>query len=77
MTIGKRLILQLVRGSDMSGSEELTERLCPRFREDRPRGQSRHAARARDLASDNPVIYRDRIVGDYVLSRTSPGRMGL
>ena len=32
----------------------------------------RHWRNARTLASHNPVIYRDRIVGDYVLNGTSP-----
>ncbi len=33
----------------------------------------RHWRNARTLASHNPVIYRDRIVGDYVLNGTNPG----
>ena len=40
--------------------------MTDRFRLDR------HWRNARTLASHNPVIYRDRIVGDYVLNRTSP-----
>lgn len=32
----------------------------------------RHWRNARTLASHNPVIYRDRIVGDHVLNGTSP-----
>jgi alkylation response protein AidB-like acyl-CoA dehydrogenase len=32
----------------------------------------RHWRNARTLASHNPVVYRARIVGDYVLNRTSP-----
>ena len=34
--------------------------------------RTRHWRNARTLASHNPVIYRDRIVGDYVLNSTSP-----
>ena len=40
--------------------------MTERFRLDR------HWRNARTLASHNPVIYRDRIVGDYVLNGTSP-----
>lgn len=32
----------------------------------------RHWRNARTLASHNPVIYRDRILGDYLLNGTSP-----
>jgi alkylation response protein AidB-like acyl-CoA dehydrogenase len=33
----------------------------------------RHWRNARTLASHNPVVYRDRIVGHYLLDGTSPG----
>ncbi len=36
----------------------------------------RHWRNARTLASHNPVIYRDRLVGDYVLNGTSPSTWG-
>jgi alkylation response protein AidB-like acyl-CoA dehydrogenase len=48
---------------EVGGASAVTER----FRLDR------HWRNARTLASHNPVIYRDRIVGDYVLNGTSPG----
>ena len=48
---------------EVGGSSAVTER----FRLDR------HWRNARTLASHNPLIYRDRIVGDYVLNGTSPG----
>jgi alkylation response protein AidB-like acyl-CoA dehydrogenase len=47
---------------EVGGSSAVTER----FRLDR------HWRNARTLASHNPVIHRDRIVGDYVLNQTSP-----
>jgi alkylation response protein AidB-like acyl-CoA dehydrogenase len=47
---------------EVGGASAVTER----FRLDR------HWRNARTLASHNPVIYRDRIVGDYVLNGTSP-----
>ena len=47
---------------EVGGSSAVTER----FRLDR------HWRNARTLASHNPVIYRDRIVGDYLLNGTSP-----
>jgi alkylation response protein AidB-like acyl-CoA dehydrogenase len=47
---------------EAGGASAVTER----FRLDR------HWRNARTLASHNPVIYRDRIVGDYVLNGTSP-----
>jgi hypothetical protein len=40
--------------------------LTERFRLDR------HWRNARTLASHNPLIYRRRIVGDYLLNGTSP-----
>jgi alkylation response protein AidB-like acyl-CoA dehydrogenase len=47
---------------EAGGASAVTER----FRLDR------HWRNARTLASHNPVIYCDRIVGDYVLNGTSP-----
>jgi alkylation response protein AidB-like acyl-CoA dehydrogenase len=47
---------------EVGGASAVTER----FRLDR------HWRNARTLASHNPVIYRDRIVGDHVLNGTSP-----
>jgi alkylation response protein AidB-like acyl-CoA dehydrogenase len=47
---------------EVGGASAVTER----FRLDR------HWRNARTLASHNPVIYRDRIIGDYVLNGTSP-----
>jgi alkylation response protein AidB-like acyl-CoA dehydrogenase len=48
---------------EVGGASAVTER----FRLDR------HWRNARTLASHNPLIYRDRMVGDYVLNGTSPG----
>ena len=47
---------------EVGGASAVTER----FRLDR------HWRNARTLASHNPVVYRDRVVGDYVLNGTSP-----
>ena len=47
---------------EVGGASAVTER----FRLDR------HWRNARTLASHNPVIYRDRIVGDHLLNGTSP-----
>jgi alkylation response protein AidB-like acyl-CoA dehydrogenase len=58
-----RLVLGLVTDIfEVGGASAVTER----FRLDR------HWRNARTLASHNPVIYRDRIVGDHVLNGTSP-----
>jgi alkylation response protein AidB-like acyl-CoA dehydrogenase len=57
------LVLGLVTDLfEVGGASAVTER----FRLDR------HWRNARTLASHNPVIYRDRIVGDQVLNGTSP-----
>lgn len=48
---------------EVGGASAVTER----FRLDR------HWRNARTLASHNPVIYRDRIVGEHLLAGTSPG----
>jgi alkylation response protein AidB-like acyl-CoA dehydrogenase len=57
------LVLGLVTQMfEVGGASAVTER----FRLDR------HWRNARTLASHNPVIYRDRIVGDHVLNGTSP-----
>lgn len=60
-------VIELVLGLvtqlfEAGGASAVTER----FRLDR------HWRNARTLASHNPVIYCDRIVGDYVLNGTSP-----
>jgi alkylation response protein AidB-like acyl-CoA dehydrogenase len=47
---------------EVGGASAVTER----FRLDR------HWRNARTLASHNPVIYRDRIVGEHLLAGTSP-----
>jgi alkylation response protein AidB-like acyl-CoA dehydrogenase len=52
---------------EVGGASAVTER----FRLDR------HWRNARTLASHNPVIYRDRVVGDYVLNGTSPANWGV
>lgn len=58
-----RLVLDLTTELfDVGGSSAVTEQ----FRLDR------HWRNARTLASHNPVIYRDRIVGQYLLHGTSP-----
>ena len=58
-----RLVLGLVTDIfEVGGASAVTDR----FRLDR------HWRNARTLASHNPVIYRDRIVGDHVLNGTSP-----
>lgn len=58
-----RLVLGLVTEIfEVGGASAVTER----FRLDR------HWRNARTLASHNPVIYRDRIVGDHVLNGTNP-----
>jgi alkylation response protein AidB-like acyl-CoA dehydrogenase len=57
------LVLGLVTDLfEVGGASAVTER----FRLDR------HWRNARTLASHNPVIYRDRIIGDQVLNGTSP-----
>jgi alkylation response protein AidB-like acyl-CoA dehydrogenase len=58
-----RLVLDLTTELfEVGGSSAVTDR----FRLDR------HWRNARTLASHNPVIYRDRIVGEYLLHGTSP-----
>jgi alkylation response protein AidB-like acyl-CoA dehydrogenase len=58
-----RIVLGLVTEIfEVGGASAVTER----FRLDR------HWRNARTVSSHNPVIYRDRIVGDHVLSGTSP-----
>jgi alkylation response protein AidB-like acyl-CoA dehydrogenase len=58
-----RLVLDLTTELfEVGGSSAVTDR----FRLDR------HWRNARTLASHNPVIYRDRIVGQYLLHGTSP-----
>ncbi|MEU0557753.1 acyl-CoA dehydrogenase family protein [Dactylosporangium sp. NPDC006015] len=58
-----RLVLDLTTELfEVGGASAVTER----FRLDR------HWRNARTLASHNPVIYRDRIVGQYLLDGTSP-----
>ena len=58
-----RLVLDLVTGLFEVGGASAT---AERFRLDR------HWRNARTLASHNPVIYRDRVVGQYFLNGTSP-----
>ena len=58
-----RIVLGLVTEIfEVGGASAVTER----FRLDR------HWRNARTVASHNPVIYRDRVVGDYVLRGISP-----
>jgi alkylation response protein AidB-like acyl-CoA dehydrogenase len=57
------LVLGLVNELfEVGGASAVTERF----------GLDRHWRNARTLASHNPVMYRDRIVGDRVLNGTSP-----
>ena len=58
-----RLVLGLATELfEVGGASAVTERF----------GLDRHWRNARTLASHNPVVYRDRIVGDYLLNATSP-----
>ncbi|GGK04431.1 hypothetical protein GCM10010123_37960 [Pilimelia anulata] len=59
-----RLVLDLTTELFEVGGASAT---AERFRLDR------HWRNARTVASHNPVIYRDRIVGQYLLDGTSPG----